>query len=298
MHDMMDCLSGAKYFTKIDLKSGYHQIRIREGDEWKSAFKTKYGLYEWLVILFGLKNGPNTFMRLLNEVLKPYLGKFVIVYLDDILIFSKTKEEHLQHVRAVLQRLKEEKLMVNFKKCSFMKEELLYLGFVISNNGLKMDPKKVKTIIEWPSPKIMFEARSFHRLESFYRKVIINFSGICAPITETMKGNKKEFSLTTTTERGFNILKEKVMMQLVLALPNFGKVFQVDCDASGTVIGGVLSQEGRPIAYFSKKLNEAKRKYFVYDQEFYAIVQALKKWRYYLLPKDFFFIPIIMHCNV
>ena len=179
MDDIMGSLSGAKYFTKIDLKSGYHQIRIREGDEWKTAFKKKDGLYEWLVMPFGLTNAPSTFMRLMNEVLKRFLGKFVIVYLDDILIFSKTKEEHLEHIRQVLQRLKEKKLLINVKKCSFMQEEIVYLGFVISADGLKMDPEKVKAILEWPTPKNVSEVRSFHGLSSFYIKFIKNFSLIC-----------------------------------------------------------------------------------------------------------------------
>ena len=179
MDDIMDCLSGAKYFTKIDLKSGYHLIRIREGDEWKTALKTKDGLYEWLVMPFGLTNAPSTFMRLMNEVLKRFLGKFVIVYLDDILIFSKTKKEHLEHIRQVLQRLKEEKLMINLKKCSFMQEEIVYLGFVISVDGLKMDPEKVKAILEWPTPENVGEVRSFHGLASFYREFIRNSSFVC-----------------------------------------------------------------------------------------------------------------------
>ena len=170
----MDCLSGAKYFTKMDLKSGYHQLRIREGDEWKTAFKTNDGLYEWMVMPFGLSNAPSTFMRLMNEVLKKFIGKFVIVYLDDILIYNNPKDEHIRHLNYVLRKLHQEKLLVNLKKCSFMKKELIYFGFVIFVDGLKMSLEKIKAIIEWPSPRSVFEVSSFHDLISFYRKFIRN----------------------------------------------------------------------------------------------------------------------------
>lgn len=148
LDDIMGCLSGVKYFTKIDLKIGFHLIRIREGDDWKTSFNTNKGLHEWLVMSFGLTNAPTTFMRLVNEVFKKFLGEFVIVHLDDILIFIKTKEEYIDHIIQVLQRLKEEKLMINLKKCSFMKEEIVYLGFFILVYGLKIGPKNVKVILE------------------------------------------------------------------------------------------------------------------------------------------------------
>jgi hypothetical protein len=287
MHDLMDCLSGANFFSKIDLKSGYHQIHMREGDEWKTAFKTNEGLYEWLVMSFVLTNAPSAFMRLMNEVLKDFIGKFVIVYLDDILSFSKTKAEHLKHLATVMKRLQQEKLLINIKKSSFMKIELIYLGFVISTDKLRMDPDKVEVIKNWPSPKSIFEVRSFHGLASFYRKFIRNFSGISASMMDIVKKRHKSFHWTEEVEKRFNLLKKKITEQPILVLPDFKKTFQVKCDASGFAIGAVLSQEDRPIAYFSEKLNEAKVKYSTYDKEFYAIIQALKKWRHYLISKEF-----------
>jgi hypothetical protein len=286
MDDFLDCLSGAKFFSKIDLKSGYHQICMREGDEWNTTFKTNEGLYEWLVMLFGLTNAPSTFMTLMNEVLKDFIKKFVIVYLDDILIFNKTKAEHLKHLAIVMKRLQQEKLLINMKKSSFMKIKLIYLGFVISADKLKMDPDKVEVIKNWPLPKSIFEVRSFHGLASFYRKSIRNFSGISAPMMDTMKKIHKSFHWTEEAEKIFNLLKRKITEQPILVLPDFKKTFQVKCDASGFSIREVLSQEDKPIAYFSEKLNETKVKYSMYDKEFYAIIQALKKWRHYLIPKE------------
>ena len=168
-----------------------------------------------------------------------------------------------------------------------MQEEIVYLGLVISAYGLTMDPKKIKEILEWPTTKNVGEVRSFHGLASFYRKFIKNFSYVCNAMTETMRGDKKEFKWTYGVDKSFETLKQKVFELPVLALPNFNKIFQVECDASGSAIGAVLSQEGKPVAFFSKKLNDAKRKYSMYDQEFYAIIQALKKWRHYLIPKGF-----------
>jgi hypothetical protein len=200
MDDLMDCLSGEKYFSKIDLKSRYHQIRMREGDEWKTTFKTSKGLYEWLVMPFGLTNVPSTFMRLMNEFLREFIEKFFVVYLDDILIFNKTKEEHLKHLAAVMRKLQQEKLLINMRKSSFMKTKLIYLGFVISENELKMDPSKVEVIKNWQSTRNVFEVGSFHGLASFYRKFIRNFSGISATMMDTVKKRHKSFHWT---RRGF-----------------------------------------------------------------------------------------------
>ena len=151
-----------------------------------------------------------------------------------------------------------------------------------------MDPKKVKAILEWPAPRSVIEVISFHGLDSFYKNFIRGFSYICGSLTETMRGDRKEFKLIVGENKSFNLLKEKVTEQPILALPDFNKAFHVDCDASGSTIGAIMSQEGRSVAYFSEKLGDAKIKYYVYDQDFYAIVQALKKWRHYLLPKNFF----------
>jgi hypothetical protein len=287
MDDLMDFLSGEKYFSKIDLKSGYHQIRMREGNEWKTTFKTNEGLYEWLVMSFGLTNTLSTFMRLMNEVLREFIGKFVIVYLDDILVYSKTVAEHLKHLATVMQKLQQEKLLINVKKSSFMKTELIYLGFVIFANELRMDPDKVEVIKNWPSPRNTFEVRSFHGLASFYRKFMRNFSGISAAMMDKVKKRHKSFHWTEEAEKSFNLLKKKVTEQPVLVLPDFWKTFQVKCNARGFAIGVFLSQEDRPIAYFSEKLNEVKLKYSTYNKEFYAIIHALKKWRHYLIPKEF-----------
>ena len=156
-------------FSKLDLRSGYHQIRIKPSDEWKTAFKTKEGLYEWMVMPFGLSNAPSIFMRLMNQVLKPFAFKFVVVYFDDILIYSSDEESHLVHLREVFKALTENKLFVNLKKCNFMQRNLVFLGFIVGADGITVDESKVKAIRDWPTPKIVSEVRSFHGLATFYR---------------------------------------------------------------------------------------------------------------------------------
>jgi hypothetical protein len=285
LDDLLDQLHGATVFSNLDLRSGYHQIRMRDGDEWKTAFKTRDGLYEWMVMPFGLSNAPSTFMRLMNHVFKPFMGKFVVVYFDDILVYSKSEEEHLEHLQHVFQTLQEQKLYVNLKKCRFFTNSLIFLGYVVSKEGIMMDPSKVEAIINWPIPKSIHDIRSFHGLASFYRRFIKGFSTIIAPITECLKGGT--FKWTEEAQKSFELLKQKVTEAPILILPDFSKVFEVDCDASNLGIGGVLSQEGKPIAFFSEKLNDSRRKYSTYDKEFYALVRSLEHWSHYLLSKEF-----------
>ena len=238
---------------------------------------------------FGLTNAPSTFMRLMNEFLKYFIGKFVIVYLDDILIFSQSKEEHLKHLKLVLRRLQQEKLLNNLKKCTFMKTYFIFLRFLISQEGLKMDLEKVKASVEWSSPTNIYEVRSFHGLASFYIKNFKNFSSICALIVKTIKKEYQPFEWIEAVERGFMLLKKKIKKNPILALLYFHNLFEVNYDASGMVMGVGLSQEERSIAYFSEKLNDAKQKYSSYDKELYVGIQALKKWRHFLMPKKFVF---------
>ena len=286
LDDMFDELHGSCIFSKIDLKSGYHQIRMKEGDEWKTASKTKYGLYEWLVMPFRLTNAPSTFMRLMNHVLRAFIGKFVVVYFNDILIYSKNLDDHLIHLKYVLDVLRKERLFANLKKCTFCTDKLVFLGFVVSARGIQVDEEKVRAIQDWPSPTSVSKVRSFHGLASFYRRFVKDFSSIAAPITEVIKKNVG-FKWGEDQEKSFQVIKEKLTHAPLLALPNFAKTFEVECDASSLGIGAVLMQEGRPIAYFSEKLNGAALKYPTYDKELYALARALETWKHYLWPKEF-----------
>ncbi|KAL5566080.1 hypothetical protein UlMin_029244 [Ulmus minor] len=187
LEDMLDRLGGARVFSRLDLRSGYHQIRIRQGDEWKTTFKTKDGLFEWKVMPFGLCNAPSTFMRLMNEILRPFCSSCVVVYFDDILIYSSSNEVHLEHLRAVFEVLREHKLFLNLKKCKFLSSKLLFLGFIISDQGILVDQRKVEAIQSWPAPKTVTELRSFLGLATFYRRFVRGFSAVVSPLSNCLK---------------------------------------------------------------------------------------------------------------
>ena len=199
LDDMLDELHGAQVFSRVDLRSSYHQIRMRSGDEWKTAFKTKQGLYEWLVMPFGLSNAPSTFMRLMNQVLKPFIGHFVVVYFDDILVYSRDEQDYKRHLRQVFQVLREQKLYAKMEKCEFFTSQLTFLGYVVSAKGIQVDPSMVEAVQSWPVPKSVTEVRSFHGLISFYRRFIKDFSSLMAPITECMKRGSFEWTKTAQT---------------------------------------------------------------------------------------------------
>jgi len=200
LDDMFYEFSGAIIFTKIDLRSGYYQIRMREGDEWKTAFKTKFGLYEWLLMPFGLTNAPSNFMRLMNHVLRSFIGKFVVVYFDNILIYSKSLDEHVEHIQSVLAVLREQKLYANLDKCTFCTDKIVFLGFVVSGQGVEVDEDKIKTVHEWVPPQNVSQVRSFLGLAGFYRRFVKDFSTIATPINELTKKVDQECELYSSMD--------------------------------------------------------------------------------------------------
>jgi hypothetical protein len=221
----------------------------------------------------------------MHQVLKPLIEKFVVVYFDDILIYSRNPEEHLSHVREVMETLHANKLFINLKKCSFMMDRLLFLGFIVHLDGIRVEEEKVRAIREWPTLRTVGEVQSFHGLATFYRRFVRNFNNIVAPITECMK--KGKFHWGEEVERCFELIKEKLCTAPVLAIPDFDKLFEVERDASIVGIGAVLTQEGKPIEFFSEKLGETRQKWSTYEQELYAILRALKVWEYYLIQREF-----------
>ncbi|KAI3723666.1 hypothetical protein L2E82_35421 [Cichorium intybus] len=279
--DLFDQLQGASYFSKIDLRSGYHQLRVHEGDIHKTAFTTRYGHYEFLVMPFGLTNAPTVFMDLMNRVCRRYLDKFLIVFIDDILIYSRSKEDHEQHLRLMLDLLKEQKLYAKFSKCEFWIREVHFLGHVVGKEGIHVDPAKIEAIKKWEAPRTPTEIRQFIGLAGYYRRFIENFSKIAQPLTALTQKDRK-FLWEEKQEEAFQTLKNKLCNAPILALPEGSENFVVLCDASHQGLGCVLMQKDKVIAYASRQLKPHEKNYTTHDLELGAIVFALKIWRHYL----------------
>ncbi|KAJ9562943.1 hypothetical protein OSB04_008103 [Centaurea solstitialis] len=279
--DLFDQLQGAGCFSKIDLRSGYHQVRVKEDDIPKTAFRTRYGHYEFLVMPFGLTNAPAVFMDLMNRVCRPFLDKSVIVFIDDILVYSKDEAEHERHLREVLNVLRVEKLYAKFSKCEFWLHEVQFLGHVVSRDGIKVDPAKIEAMMSWKSPTNPSEIRSFLGLAGYYRRFIQDFSKIASALTVLTKKNAK-FLWTEKQEEAFQTLKKKLCQAPILSLPDGSEDFVVYSDASKMGLGCVLMQRGKVISYASRQLKDHERNYPVHDLELAAVVFALKLWRHYL----------------
>jgi hypothetical protein len=279
---LFDQLAGAKVFSKIDLRSGYHQIKIKPSDIPKMAFSTRYGLYEYLVMSFGLTNAPAYFMYLMNSVFMPELDKFVMVFIDDILIYSKTEEEHTNHVRVVLQWLRDHRLYDKFSKCEFWLDSVKFLGHTISSEGISVDPTKVQEVMDWKPPTSVHQIHNFLGLAGYYRRFIPDFSKIAKPMTELLKKEVK-FHWDDKCEEAFHKLRKLLTTAPVLAQPDCTKPFDVYCDASGTRLDCVLMQNNRVIAYASRALRNHEQNYPTHDLELAAVIHALKIWRHHLM---------------
>ncbi len=284
--DLFDRFSRAKVFSKIDLRSKYYQIRIAKGDQEKIACRTRYGSYEFLVMPFGLTNAPATFCTLMNDIFRKWLDDFVVVYIDNILIYSGSLEEHEEHLHKVFQRLSENKLYAKLEKCKFGVMEVDFLGHRITQKGLKMDDHKVKAILDWELLKSVPALRSFLGLASYYRKFIKNFAKIMAPLTNLLKKSTIAYEWEEACDEAFETLKGILVKASVLKLPDFDNEFEIHSDASNFVIGGVLVQEGRPMAFESKKLSETERRWPTHEKEMWAVIHCLKTWGHYIGSKD------------
>ena len=281
INDLFDQLKGASCFSKIDLRSGYHQLKIKPEDIPKTSFRTRYGYYEFLVMSFGLTNAPAAFMDLMNRVFKKYLDKFMIVFIDDILIYSKTEAEHAEHLRIALEILRKEKLYTKFSKCEFWKKEVQFLGHVISIDGIRVDPAKIESVLNWERPRTPTKVRSFLGFTGYYRRFVKHFSKITVPLTKLERKNEK-FEWNEKCEKCFQELKQRLVSVPVLVLPDDKGELVIYSVAYHKGLGCVLMQHRNVIAYASRQLKPHEQKYPTHDLELAAIVLILKIWRHYL----------------
>ncbi|KAH6596909.1 hypothetical protein BASA50_004844 [Batrachochytrium salamandrivorans] len=284
--EMLRTLSIGKIFTTLDLRGAYNLLRIKEGDEPKTAFITKYGQFEFLVMPFGLANAPAQFQRMMNSLFRHMISKFVLVYLDDIVVYSDNLEDHKEHVRQVLQILKDNNLFCKAEKCHFYQTEIKYLGYIISPNGTSMDPSKISAVQDWPTPKKVRELQVFLGFTNFYRALVSGYSDITCHLTKLLKKDVP-FSWGPEQETSFKKLKDAFARPGFLAHPNDEQPFILETDASDFAISGVLHQHDqtntlRPVAFYSRQMNNAERNYDIYDKELLAVVESFKHWRHLL----------------
>jgi hypothetical protein len=279
--DLFDQLQGSSIYSKIDLRTGYHQLRIRPTDVEKTAFRTRYGHYEYMVMPFGLTNAPAAFMDMMQRVFHDLLDSTVVVFIDDILIYSRSREEHEVHLRIVLQRLRDHQLFAKFSKCEFWLEKVAFLGHVILGEGLAVDSEKIRAVTDWKRPETVTEIRSFLGLAGYYRRFVLGFSQLAAPLTKLLhKGVKFEWG--APQDQSFEELKNRLVTAPVLAMPITDEEYTVYTDASGSGLGCVLMQKDHVIAYASRQLRSHEQNYPTHDLELAAVIFALKIWRHYL----------------
>ena len=284
--EAIDTMAGSYVFSKIDLRPGFHQIRIVPAHRPLTAFQTCFGSFQWRVMPFGLCNAPSTFQRTMQMILDD-LRQFVVVYIDDIVIFSRSEADHLLHLREVLIRLRRERLYGKLSKCSFFAHEIEFCGFIIGANGVRTQPDKIQAISKWPTPTNLRDVRAFIGLCGFYQKFIPRFAAIIAPLTDLMKKDHP-FTWSNAESDAFNQLKSHMKNTVELAFPDFTKPFYLHMDASDHAVGATLSQYDssdnlRLLACMSRKMDQAQRNYPTHERELLAFVLAVKQWRHYLL---------------
>lgn len=284
---LLDSLAGSKIYSSIDLRQAYHQIKLVDSDRPKSAFRTPMGHYEWVTLSMGLTNAPAVFQSVMNNIFRPYLGKFVVVYLDDICVYSKTEEEHVKHLKLVLDKLKENKLTVAWHKCHFFRSELLFLGHIVTADGVKADPAKVESVAKYPTPKDPHELRSFLGMSNYFKRFIKAYAIQVEPLTRLLKKDC-DYVWTEEQQIAFTSVKQALISAPVLRLPDWNSdtPFVITCDASYQGISGVLEQDGHPVAFESRKLNAAEKNYAPTELEMLAVVHCVKTWRCYIEGRD------------
>lgn len=266
--------------SKLDLRSGYFQIRMKDGDVYKTAFKTHHGHYEFLVMPFGLCNAPATFQSLMNQVFSHFLRKFILVFFDDGLIYSKSFDDHLHHSELTLATLRANQLYAKMSKCQFGQDNIVYMGHIISHEGVATDPSKIQRMVDWPKPINVKGLRGFLGLTGYYRKFIKDYGLISKALKDMLK--KGSFTWSPESESAFQALKKAMTTSPFLALPNFTKKFMIKTDACSTGLGAMLMQDSRPLAFISKFLSIRNQALSIYEKEFMAVILAIQKWKHYI----------------